>query len=68
MRSTCDKENGQILFRDAYLPGIRSQRSRRRLERKPTATLGTCDRVLLFPLARPMKRRLQSLPRRWGRF
>jgi len=50
VRSTCDKENGQILFRDAHLSGIRfPEKQKRGLERKPKATLGTCDRVLLSP-------------------
>jgi hypothetical protein len=46
VRSTCDKVNGQILFRAvSYLV----PREGIRVERKPTVALGTSDRVLLFP-------------------
>ena len=49
-------------------PASGPREAERGLERKLTATLGTRDRVLLLPLARPMKGRLLSLPRCWGRF
>ena len=65
MRSTCDKENGQIMFRavNYLVPGKEYGWNESRPSRLVRA-IGCC----YSPVAHPMKRRLQSLPRRWGRF